>query len=286
MGKFRNTPAFVHWDYVMPIELGESYLCIIRQYNSVYYAYPLHKIDMSAVISVSPDLRAEIFDRLWKKNKKAFENEFESRYLKETEAAISERLRAEHIKEIEAKDEDIKNLREEIRSLRTQVIASEAAASSRQLTSEINLSSEEVVLTSDEETNQTADASPNKEHLASSEIFDPPSANTRMNDDLSTASDPFDPMFRKKSTFQYTVRITSDTLYCDSFVSGEKYFVHVSPDLRKILVRPNEDGTVTCNNKGLRLLGLNMVYGSSNQQMESMVIAEYSERYHGMLINL
>ena len=77
-------------------------------------------------------------------------------------------------------------------------------------------------------------------------------------------------------------RTGEETLYSESFTDA-KYFVHISPDCNLLVIRPNEFGKVFCMNRRLRLKGLNKLSAFTGPKR---LVAEYNERYEGMIVYL
>ncbi|MBR2254879.1 MAG: hypothetical protein IJ856_03555, partial [Candidatus Methanomethylophilaceae archaeon] len=77
-------------------------------------------------------------------------------------------------------------------------------------------------------------------------------------------------------------RIGPDTIRSPSFTDN-RYFVHISPDYKLLVIRPNEDGNVYCLNKTIRLKDLGLVSGFTARKF---LVAEYSPLYEGLLVRL
>ncbi len=79
---------------------------------------------------------------------------------------------------------------------------------------------------------------------------------------------PFNDVVSSKLTVR---RITADTISCPLFTS-HKYFVHVSRNLKKMVIKPHDYGTVVCVNNTLLLSGLGTI---STFTGEMEMTAEY-----------
>ena len=85
------------------------------------------------------------------------------------------------------------------------------------------------------------------------------------------------------SSVKYSVeRLSEETIYSESFIDG-KYFVHINPSKRFIVVRKHDNGSAIFINKRIRLDGLGSYSGFSGK---CQLMAEYSSRYDGLLIYL
>ena len=83
--------------------------------------------------------------------------------------------------------------------------------------------------------------------------------------------------------FRCTVeRVGEETLKCDAFEDG-KYFVHINPGKTLLVVRKHDYGQVICVNRSIRVEGLGSYSPFSGRKS---VMAEYNQRYGGLLIHL
>ena len=76
--------------------------------------------------------------------------------------------------------------------------------------------------------------------------------------------------------------LAEETIYSESFIDG-KYFVHINPSKRFIVVRRHDYGSAICINKRIRLDGLGTYSGFIGK---CQLMAEYSARYDKMLTYL
>ena len=82
---------------------------------------------------------------------------------------------------------------------------------------------------------------------------------------------------------KYTVeRILDETISSESFIDG-KYFVHINPSKKVIIVRKHDYWSAICINGKIRLDELGVGSGFSGR---CQLMAEYSVRYDGLLIYL
>ncbi len=247
----------------LEIQEGEPYICIMSMYEAggVYYAKAVRKVDVNILMECDRNIKNEMISVLWKRNRAQFEKGFEEKYLGELQARIEEELRGRHETELKAREDANAALREEIRILKNEL-------ASRPGRSEIGLGSEETVLTSFD----GGEAAPPR--TVPSSPASPAVGRARR-----------DPMEPKGDAREYTVVIQGGRLSCDALRNG-RYHVHVSPDMRTMLIRPDEEGTVYAFDSGMSIDRLGEVYGSSDPLERNYLKAEYSERYGGMLVHL
>lgn len=256
---------------------GDIWLCMAAMVGMVYYAMPLKKITSSMIMGLSDDIRDGIIDALWKSNRAEFVKIFEQRYKEDVyQQAYNQ-----------AKEESqtiIAGLEDKVSSLSKQVEHSRMILGSQESPEDyIVLGSEE-----DAESKQTvAQAAPVHEPAsvqAPREDFNPVIGRRAM---VSAPGMPevrvADQLQWRAPTQRYVVeRLAEETIYSESFIDG-KYFVHINPSKRFIVVRKHDYGSAICINRRIRLDGLGS-YSSFGGRCQLM--AEYSARYDGMLIYL
>ncbi len=80
----------------------------------------------------------------------------------------------------------------------------------------------------------------------------------------------------------YGERVSKETIRCNDLVDG-KYFVHVNPSKRFLIIRRHDYGSAICLNGRIRLRRIS-VYSSFNRPCR--FIEEYNARYNRMLVYL
>ncbi len=247
----------------LEIQEGEVYICILNKYENggVYYARAIRKVDVNILMECDQNLKNEMISVLWKRNRAQFEKGFEEKYLGELQTRIEEELRERHQTELRAREDANAALREEIRILKNDL-------ASRPERSEIGLGSEEIVLTS-------VEAEAARPPRAVAAVPAAPTIGTVRRDPMETGVD----------IREYTVVIQGGRLSCDALRNG-RYHVHMSPDMRTMLIRPSEEGTIYAYDSGMSIDRLGEIYGSSDPLERNYLKAEYSERYGGMLVHL
>ncbi len=248
----------------LEIQEGEAYICILDKYaaGGVYYAKAVRKVDVNLLMEFDPRLKSEMVSTLWKKNRAQFEQGFRDLYLQETREKVEEELKAKHEAELKAREDANAALRDEIRILKNDLAA-------RPGRSEIPLGSEEIVLSSSEEEEKPQPPKP---------VLSAPAVPA----DRQVRRDPMEP---KGAIVEYDVIIQGNRLSCEALRDG-RYYVHMSPDKRTLLIRPNEDGTIYAFDSGISIDRLSEIYGSPDPLEKNYLKAEYSERFGGMIVHL
>ena len=269
--------AFVDRKYngekVMP---GDTWLCSATMATTVYYVMPLKKITSSMIMGLSDDIREDIIDTLWQKNRSEFEKVFEKNY--------KDAIFQQAYKEAEEKSSGIvAELQAKVADLTRQVEHSRIVLGSRETEEDyIELGSD------DEEPAESRDAA--TAPVQAFEIQHPADDFNPVIGRKSMVSAPgmpevkvSEPLFRQPQAQRYAVeRVSEETIYCESFVDG-KYFVHINPSKRFIVVRRHDYGSAICVGKKIRLDGLGSYSGFNGR---CPLVAEYSPRYDGLLIYL
>ena len=80
---------------------------------------------------------------------------------------------------------------------------------------------------------------------------------------------------------RYTVKLQGH-LFSESFEDG-RYFVHVSPNRKIMLIRRHDDGGVFCVNHQLMIQDLERLSAFSERKE---LKAEYSQKYNVILVHL
>ena len=256
---------------------GDIWLCSVVMFGMVYYAMPLKKITSSMIMGLSDDIREGIIDALWKSNRAEFVKMFEQRY----KEGVYQEAYSQAKKESQA---IIAGLEDRVSELSKQVEHSRMILDSQG-------SPEDYILLGSEE-----DGAPAQAVRQVAPPYEPESAQAPAEDfnpvigRRTMVSAPGMPEVRvadqlqwRAPTQRYAVeRLTEETIYSESFVDG-KYFVHINPSKRFIVVRRHDYGSAICINKRIRLDGLGAYSGFSGK---CQLMAEYSARYDGMLIYL
>lgn len=256
---------------------GDIWLCTAAMVGMVYYAMPLKKITSSMIMGLSDDIRDGIIDALWRSNRAEFVKIFEQRYKEDVYQQAYNQANEES-------QAIIAGLEDKVSSLSKQVEHSRMIPGSQE-------SPEDYIVLGSEE-----DAEPEKATAQAVPAYEPAVVQALREDfnpvigRRSMVSAPGMPEVRVDDQLQWRVptqryvveRLAEETIYSESFIDG-KYFVHINPSKRFIVVRKHYYGSAICINKGIRLdrLGFYSSFGGRYQLM-----AEYSARYDKMLIYL
>lgn len=254
---------------------GDVWLCSTMMKGMVYYAMPLKKITSSMIMGLSDEIRDQIINALWRSNRAEFERIFEQRYKEDVYKQAYAQANDENQAIIAGLKSTIDDLTKQVEHSRMLIGGMESSDDY------IVLGSEDVEETSKEEVGvrqvQEVVQVPMEE-------FNPVIGRRTM------VSAPGMPEVRVSDQFQgrvpsvkYTVeRISEETIHSESFIDG-KYFVHINPSKRFIVVRKHDYGSAICINGKIRLDGLGAYSGFSGR---CQLMAEYSARYDGLLIYL
>ena len=254
---------------------GDVWLCSATMVGMVYYAMPLKKITSSMIMGLSDEIRDQIIDALWRSNRAEFERIFEQRYKEDVYKQAYAQANDENQAIIAGLKSTIDDLTKQVEHSRMLIGGMESSDDY------IVLGSQDVVETPKEEAGvrqvQEVVQTPVEE-------FNPVIGRRNM------VSAPGMPEVRVSDQFQgrvpsvkYTVeRISEETIHSESFIDG-KYFVHINPSKRFIVVRKHDYGSAICINGKIRLDGLGAYSGFSGR---CQLMAEYSARYDGLLIYL
>lgn len=254
---------------------GDVWLCSATMVGMVYYAMPLKKITSSMIMGLSDEIRDQIIDALWSSNRSEFERIFEQRYKEDV-------YRQAYSQANEENQTIIAGLKSTIDDLTKQV------EHSRMLIGGLESSEDYIVLGSEETREVSAEDSAvqlvHEIAQGSGEEFNPVIGRRTM------VSTPGMPEVRVSDQSQGKIpsvknsveRLSEETIYSESFIDG-KYFVHINPSKRFIVVRKHDYGSAICINKRIRLDGLGSYSRFSGK---CQLMAEYSARYNGLLIYL
>lgn len=251
---------------------NEYWVCDVKPNNNVFLATPIVKVTSSFLMGLDDKIREEIYDALWNSSKKDLLPVLENRYRESAMISAREQLAKEH-------QEEIDSLRATISTLETQLKQNRILLQSK--TAQAN---DEIVLTSADVAERSVQAVPvQSAHPEQSmppripQSYNAPAPgipeSIRVSDGRSASS----------ATVQYTVfREGRNLISSDSFLD-DRYFVHISPNRKYLVVRPNPYGEVICVNRMLQLQGL----GDLSPFVERrQLYAHYSPKYGGMLIEL
>lgn len=264
--------AFIDRNYYgETVSPGDVWLCSAVLWNTVYYVKPLKKITSSMIMGLSDEIREGVIASLWKTNRREFEKIFEERYKEEIYARATEEANRKN-------EEIIHSLQDRISDLNRQVEHSRMVISMRESDAD-----DEIVLTSDPVVR--GESSPDQGVLPAIPVHEerPPSPWVRTETAPGLPEMRFQDVSPAVRQFKCTVeRVGEETLKCDAFEDG-KYFVHINPGKTFLVVRKHDYGQVICVNRSIRVEGLGSYSPFSGRKS---VMAEYNQRYGGLLIHL
>ena len=258
--------------YGESVSPGDVWLCNAVFRNTVFYVTPLKKITSSIIMGLSDDIREDIVNAIWKTNRREFEKIFEERYKEEIYARATEE--ANH-----RNDEIIRSLQDRIAELSKQVEHSRMVISMRD--SDVD---DDIILTSDPLESGEEDIDPGMPVPIQSQYEERPVSPWQQ-----TVTAPGLPELRLQDQpmvvrqFKCMVeRASAETLRCDVFEDG-KYFVHINPGKTFLVIRRHDYGSVICVNRSMRIEGLGSYSPFTGRKQ---IMAEYNQRYGGLLVHL
>lgn len=270
--------TFVDSRFPENIEVGDVWICSVTEgTNFVNYAMPIYKITASFLINLDSNLRESMIDSLWKRNRGMFESDFAQRYKDEIHNTAIEEARTELegiINELKSKVSGLENQLEQGRILNRTLSASPMPGM--------------IDLGSDPDDGGCIELGPvslcSEPEVPSIKVPTAPKIPNTYR-----AGSPGMPEIRMMGVREKVPHMTFDverigeeTLFSESF-TDHRYFVHISPDTKMLTIRPNEFGSALCINRRIRLKGLN---GLSPFAEKKKLVAEYSDKYEGLLVYL
>ncbi len=278
VSNINGTITFVDSKFPGKVEVNDIWICTVSRHENVYYAMPIYKVNASFLMNLYPDLKEEIINTLWRRNKAAFEKDFAERYKDEVHDSALEEARNEL-------ESTINDLRGQVSYLENQIeqnrILSKTLAISQVTTPDtIELGSDEAP--SCLELGSEPVQRPVEEHM-------PVKSSAPRIPVVHRSAAPGIPEIRvlgKTESHQHLIfnveRKSEETIYSESFIE-HKYFVHITPDTKMLVIRPSEFGSALCINGSIRLKGLGHVSPFTESKK---LTAEYSDRYEGLMVYL
>ncbi len=260
---------------------GDVWFCSGTLWNNVYYVMPLRKITSSMIMGLGDDIRNEVIDTLWKANKREYERIFEDRFKETLYKQAQDEAKSRNQSIIDSLQDRIKDLERQLEQSRMVI-----DGKGRSDDGGVELFSEGM------EPSTASEALSRVQYAvqapvateARQEPFDPHTVygqcavapgmpEMRLTDGMRQ------PVGKVKCT---VFRLTPETIQSDAFVDG-KYFVHINPSHKFLVVRRHDYGSATCIDHKIRLDGLG-TYSSFTEKHKLM--AEYDDRYGGIIIHL
>ena len=271
--------VFVDRDFQYEVAIGDTWVCKLSEGNNCSYAVPLIKVTLNEILNFNENLRENVLSTLWKKHGSDLKIIFENRYKTELQNKIAEELKADYDEKLARAMKERDELENELRQTRFQLEV--------QSTSMQSGADEYILLGSDDVPSADAKATASLEEARQTS----PETSERYPVQNATAVPSQAPVQRGPPQIKRTEPVTQkfevertgpDTIRSPSFTDN-RYFVHISPDYKLLVIRPNEDGNVYCIGNAIRLKDLGLVSGFT---VKKFLVAEYSELYKGMLVRL
>ncbi len=270
--------VFVNRDFQFEVSVGDTWICKLTPAQNCAYATPLMKITLNDVLNFNEQLRENVLGILWQKHGSDLKVIFENRYKNELQSKIAEEFKTDYEEKINRISKEKEEIEDELHQTRFQ-LKSQDTSSSVDLDEFILLGTDDIVTKSDPNVGLSKPPESQSKGVVGSNTVRSTDGNPPPVSQISV------PQIKRAAavTQKYDViRIGPDTISSPSFTDN-KYFVHISPDYKLLLIRPDEDGDVYCINKMIRLKDLGLVSGFTSKKY---LVAEYNEQYRGMLVRL
>ena len=271
--------VFVDRDFQYEVAIGDTWICTLAPGYNCSYATPLFKITLNDILNFNEQLRENVLGTIWRKHGNDIKAYYENRINAELQNKIAEELKADYQDSLERINKEKDDLENELRQTRFQL--------ENQRNPVAVAADDYITLRSDDSPAGTVAAPAGNEYvtLSSSDTeMQPPQISSGIQPAPYPQRGPPQIKRAEPVTQKFEVeRIGEDSLRSPSFTDN-RYFVHISPDYKLLVIRPNEDGNVYCINKIIRLKDLGLVSGFTNTP--KFLVAEYSELYEGMLVRL
>ncbi len=275
-----NIKTYVNTTFPGKVEVGDVWICSVEFSNTVYHAMPIYKVSPSFLMGLDANLRDDIIDTLWRRNRSIFEKDFAERYKDEVHNAAIEEVGAELngiINELRGKVSYLENQLEQNRILSKSMVSAQTATAD---TIELGSYEEEtcVELGSDVPQEPATEARSPRIGRQPSKI-----------PNFYVTSAPGIPQIRTPERTEshphsvFNVERKGEETICSESFTDHKYFVHMSPDGKMLVVRPNEFGSALCINGSIMLKGLGKVSPFTGPKK---LTAEYNDRYEGLIVYL
>ena len=272
--------VFVDREFQYEVGIGDTWICKTEPGFNCAYATPLIKITLNDILNFNEQLRENVLSILWRKHGSDLKAIFENRYKAELQGKIAEELKEEYEERLARATKEKDDLESELRQTRFQLETQRFTPRSQE---------EDFILLGSDDNSKGPDAgmygSCDEISLSSADVPRSPGIVNNMGVPQVQEAPRGPPQIKRAEpvTQKFEVeRIGEDTIRSPSFTDN-RYFVHISPDYKLLVIRPNEDGNVYCINNSIRLKDLGLV---SSFTARKFLVAEYSELYEGMLVRL
>jgi len=277
VSKYNNTHVFIETGHEEKVSLGETWICVTEFKYNYYYVIPIIKVTPGFIINLDSDVRESVIRDLWIKNRKLFENEFEKRYKEEISETVTAEMEAKYKTKINSLTDRITEL--ETMNQHNNFLLQNTA---QQVVEEgIELGSDEMELGIEMESGELNVSMPSPPPRRVSPPI--PYSRSRTMPGFPEMRGSAEEISKVPDGAKYIVERTGDdTIYSESF-TDLKYFIHISPSMDMLVIRPNEFGNAYSVNRSITLKGL----GKLSPFKERKVLnAEFSQKYDGLVVYL
>ena len=283
MSRYRGNPIFPDGSVMSgQIRDGDVYVCAVVWGNGSYpNAHPLFKLDASVLLSLDEDIRRDVVNALFETNREYYEKQFREKIRDELFQTISEEVASRYEDQMNLKDAQIRDL--EIRLDQSNRIIEDSkkiisTEDTIELTSEPVMQSVQQMQMPLQASVQNMQAPVPVNRLSHRPHSSAPGLpSVRLTDN---------PMQAHDGRRYHITRISSCRIRCPDFTNG-KYFVHICPSGKFMVIRPHEYGDVSCVNCEMTIYMLDQIVKTWEPFEEyELPVAEYNARYDGVIVYL
>ena len=271
---------FVEKDFQYEVGIDETWICSLKEAYNCSYATPIIKLTLNDILNFNEQLRENVLSTLWKKYQNDLKTIFENRYKAELKNMIAEELKTDFEEKLERLTKEKDDIENELRQTRFQLETQRTAAPVVE-DDFIILGSNDVVSKKEPVQSVQVQPTPVTTVVATEQVPMQVASGIQSAPGVPRSIPQIKRVGPVAQKFEVE-RIGPDSLRSPSFTDN-RYFVHISPDYKVLVIRPNEDGDVYCLNKVIRLKDLGLVSGYTAKKF---LVAEYSELYEGMIVRL
>ncbi len=250
-GEYKGVIVYRDSSYESTILPGDTWICSLKRnpgFKVNYFAKPLERVDASFVFSLMEEQREVIVDSIWDAHREEMMPMLEEKF----KDVIEERVKTAEEKIVKEDRQTIDDLKDVNAELNTKLIENDVIIESLQTQIE-ELKKENKVLIE---------------------------AGVKIKKEI--VKQPEQPVEEHPPQEHTVVRISPDAIQSDLFTKS-RYFVHMSPDQRMIVIRPSDKGNVICMNNTIELAGLSFV---SNFVEKGEMITQYDNKGGAIQIRL
>ena len=226
-GDYKGITVYRDKSYETTILPGDTWICSIKpnpKFNTNYFAKPLERVDASFIFSLMEEQRGIIINSIWNDHKEEMMPMLEEKF----KDVIDERVKAAEEKIIKEEKQRFEDLMDDNAQLSMKLIENERIIGSMRVQIEdLKIKNQELIV--EDKVRKEDDV---KESEPKAEEYTPPK--------------------------NVVMRIGPDAIQSDIF-TRPRYYVHLSPDQRLMVIRPSDKGNVICVDNTIELAGLSFV---------------------------